>query len=94
MQHESSRKSVQELIDSFESFQLCGPAQVSAVRLNGQDRPVEILANHTDWSHITKDRPVADCRAFNLQDLMPRSRDVLRSMAEYKQEKALSMRMG
>lgn len=94
MQLESSRESVQELIDSFVSFQLCGPSQASAVRLNGQDHPVEVLASNSDWSFITKGRPVTDCRASSLQDLMPRTRDVLRSLAEYKEEKALSMRMG
>lgn len=94
MQLESSRKSVQELIDSFVSFQLCGPSQASAVRLNGQDQPVEVLANNSDWSFVTKGRPVEDCRAHNLQDLMPRTRDVLRSLAEYKEEKAFTMRMG
>lgn len=94
MQLESSRKSVEELIDSFVSFQLCGPSQASAVRLNGQDQPIEVLANSSDWSFVTKGRPVTDCRASNLQDLMPRSRDVLRSLAEYKEEKAFTLRMG
>lgn len=94
MQLESTRNSVQELIDSFVSFQLCGPSQAAAVRLGGQDHPIEVLASNSDWSFITKGRPVTDCRASNLQDLMPRTRDVLRSLAEYKEEKAFSMRMG
>lgn len=94
MQLESTRKTVQELIDSFVSFQLCGPSQASAVRLNGQDHPIEVLASNSDWSFVTKGRPVTDCRASNLQDLMPRTRDVLRSLAEYKEEKAFQMRMG
>lgn len=94
MQFETSLKSVQELVDSFVSFQLCGPSQASAIRLNGQDQPVEVLSSDSDWSFVTKGRPVTDCRATNLQDLMPRTRDVLRSLTEYKEEKAFSMRMG
>jgi len=94
MQHENSHKTVQELIDSFESFQLCGPRQISALRLNGRDAPIDILADSTDWSSITKGRPVYDFRASDLRDLMPRPRDILNSLAEYKEDKSFSMRMG
>lgn len=95
MQLEQSRISVKELIDSFDSFQLCGPRQVAAVRLRGEDHPIEVLAESADWSHIVKGRPVQDFRADNLQDLMPKSRAVLRSLAEYSEEKkSSSMRLG
>ncbi|MDZ5605223.1 hypothetical protein SJI00_20840 [Pseudomonas sp. RP23018S] len=95
MQLEQSRISVTELIDSFDSFQLCGPKHVSAVRLRGEDQQVEVLAEKADWSYIIKGRPVQDCRADNLQDLMPKSRAILYSLAEYGDEKkAYSPRMG
>jgi hypothetical protein len=95
MQLEQSRISVKELIDSFDSFQLCGPRQVAAVRLRGEDHPIEVLSESSDWSHIIKGRPVQDFRADNLQDLMPKSRAVLRSLAEYSEEKkSSSFRMG
>ena len=94
MQHENSHKTVQELIDSFESFQLCGPRQIAALRLNGRDAPIDILADSTDWSAITKGRPVYDFRASDLRDLMPRPRDILLSLAEHKEEKSFTMRMG
>lgn len=94
MQPESTDKTIQEMIDSFDAFQLCGPGQVSALRLNGRDSPADILVESQDWSFITKDRPVYDCRANDIQDLMPSPRDILRSLAEYKEEKSFSMRMG
>lgn len=95
MQLEQSRISVKELIDSFDSFQLCGPKQVPAVRLRGEDHPIEVLAESSDWSHIVKGRPVQDCRADNLQDLIPKSRAILRSLAEYSEVKKIySPRMG
>lgn len=94
MQLKRSSNSVTALIESFESFQLCGPSQVAAVRLRGDDQPVEVLAETTDWSHIVKGRPVQDCRASNLQSLMPSSRAVLRSLAEFKEEQKSSLRMG
>lgn len=94
MQLEASRISVQELIDSFESFQLCGPSNTPAFRVNGQDQPIEVLAYKSDWSFVTKGRPVADCRTTNLKGLMPNPRDVLRTLAEQKEEKKFNLRMG
>lgn len=73
--------SVQELVDSFESFQHCGPAMAAAIRINGTDRSIEILSNESDWSHITKGRPVVDCRVRELPDLEVSPRAILRAMA-------------
>lgn len=71
-----------ELLDSFVSFEQCGPALAAAVRLNGTDRSVEVLRESTDWSYITRGRPVIDCRTRELSDLVTGPRAVLRAMAD------------
>lgn len=54
--------SVAALLDSFKSFQLCGPLSAPVIRLNDSAPPAESLKSETDWSSITKGRPVVDCR--------------------------------
>ena len=76
---------VAELMDSFVSFEQCGPSLAAAVRLNGTDRSVEVLRESTDWSYITKGRPVVDCRVSDLSDLVSGPRAVLRAMADLKE---------
>jgi hypothetical protein len=78
--HEKAVTNVQALVDSFESFKHCGPSSAAAVRLHGSDKPVEMLHSGSDWSHITKGRPVEDCRIADLRDLIPSPREVLREM--------------
>ncbi len=80
-----STAGVAELMDSFVSFEQCGPALAAAVRLNGTDRSVEVLRESTDWSYITKGRPVVDCRVSELSDLVSGPRAVLRAMADLKE---------
>lgn len=77
---------VQDMVDSFESFQRCGPAMASVIRINGSDSPVDILRTEADWSHITKGRPVEDCRVTYLEDLIPGPRAVLKAIAEIQEQ--------
>lgn len=94
MQLEQAPMNVQERVDSFESFKLCGPlVNVSAYRMLGDDAPVEILEERSDWSHITKDRPVQDCRTENLAGLLPNPRAVLKKQAEMQSERKPSFGM-
>lgn len=77
---ETTARSVQEMIDGFESFDRCGPKLPAAFRVVGSDRPIEVIADKIDWGHITQGRPVRDCRVSNLADLMPSARQVLRAL--------------
>lgn len=78
--HEKAVTNVQALVDSFNSFKYCGPSLAAAVRLYGSDKPVEMLHSESDSSHITKGRPVKDCRIPDLRDLIPSPREMLREM--------------
>jgi hypothetical protein len=62
IERNQSALNVAAMLDSFTSFQRCGPLSAPVIRLNDSAPPTESLKSETDWFSITKGRPVEDCR--------------------------------
>ena len=84
MHSDEKKYSAEQRLASFDSFLRCGPALGGAFRLNGTDQPVGFISESINWDHITRGRPVQDCRISGpaLSELVPSPRSVLKALAE------------
>lgn len=56
------------------TFELRGP-MASLTQVEGHS--VAVIRQATDWADVVGDRPITDNRNQNLQDLIPRQRDLM-----------------
>ena len=98
MHSDKKINSAEQRLASFDSFLRCGPVLGGAFRLNGTDQPVDVICESINWDHITRGRPVQDCRmsGIGLSELAPSPRSVLKALAEAVPAPALrsGMRLG